>query len=293
MVLEITTDIMTALSYSSIAPLVLGFATVGFFLLYCAFRYNVFFTLGTKASTNGQSYIRALQQLTVGIYLSEGCLIGLFAIGTAKSAIATGPLILMIIFLVGTVIWQMQLRSAMHKLVVSLPHDMLAEEYSDLHGDRGGAGVSEAEKGRGDNLNGKSQYQIPQPQTSSQPPPASQKSFFGRFKAFLFPTKYDSAAYLSKHVLSPTLAEPVREYTEQERQEAYMHPAVVSQCPIIWIPRDGYGLSRQEVMDSQKEVGHEAFEMSDDAAWFDDKGKIQWNQDDITKVPIYDYPPRY
>lgn len=286
----VNTDQPIALSYSCIAPLVLGFATVGFFFLYIAFRYNIFFTLGTKVSTHGRSYIRALQQLTVGIYLAEGCLIGLFAIGTAGDPISSAPLVLMVIFLIGTVIWQMQLQQATQKLTVSLPHDSLAEEYTELHADRPGIVESEAEKGMARDSNIIAQYQAPRPPTGTPQPPTGMME---RIKAFMFPTKYDSAAVLAKHVLSPSLAEPVRPYTERERQEAYMHPAVISECPVIWIPRDTYGLSRQEIIDSRKSVGHEGFKMSDEAAWLDSRGKMRWNHEDISTAPIYDFPPRY
>ncbi|KAM3072575.1 phosphate metabolism protein 7 [Clarireedia jacksonii] len=56
-----------AISYSCIAPLVLGFATIGFVLIYLAVRYNMFYVLTNKVNTKGQSYAKALQQLTVGV----------------------------------------------------------------------------------------------------------------------------------------------------------------------------------------------------------------------------------
>ena len=89
-----------ALSYSCIAPLVLGFATLAVSLLYVVFRYNVFYAFGSKVDTTGHMYNRALQQLMTGIYISELCLIGFFSLRTAF-----GPLVIMIVFLCVTAVY--------------------------------------------------------------------------------------------------------------------------------------------------------------------------------------------
>jgi hypothetical protein len=60
-----------ALSYSIISPLLLGFATVGFALLYFAVRYNTFFVLSNNVDTHGAAYGRAIQQLMTGVYIAE------------------------------------------------------------------------------------------------------------------------------------------------------------------------------------------------------------------------------
>lgn len=128
---------LLALSYSCISPLILGFATVGFFLLYLAFRYSALFTLGTTVSTRGQSYARAMKQLTVGIYLSEICLIGLFAIGIAESRVSIGPMIMMIIFLVLTILWQIWLgtflKDTKHRAVTWTMDDRAAYDALRVH----------------------------------------------------------------------------------------------------------------------------------------------------------------
>merc|ERR1711981_1415431 len=68
-----------AISYSCIAPLVLGFATIGLGLLYLVYRHNFLYVYDNNIDTKGMAYAKALQQLTVGVYLAEFCLIGLFA----------------------------------------------------------------------------------------------------------------------------------------------------------------------------------------------------------------------
>ncbi|KAK0843200.1 phosphate metabolism protein 7 [Friedmanniomyces endolithicus] len=280
-----------ALAYSCIAPLVLGFATVGFALLYLAFRYNVLFTLGTQIDTKGRAYARALQQLTVGIYLAEFCLIGLFAIGSSGSGSSVGPLVLMIIFAVGTVIWHMQLRSAMSRHLTSLPSDLLAEEHCSNNDEEKGypAGQSHTDARKVDSgTSSGDEYQVP----ASANPPAPPTGFMGKIKGFLLPNRHASAAAISKYILSPHLANPVRPYTQQEREAAYLHPALSAETPIIWLARDEYGLSQQEVQGCRRAVG-EGLEVSDEDAWVDEKGNVNWNERELRKAPIFEEDVRY
>ena len=101
------------------------------------------------------------------------------------------------------------------------------------------------------------------------------------------PTKHASAAALSKHILSPHLAEPVRPYTAEERRLAFLHPALISECPIVWIPKDNYGISRQEIADTDKEVGR-GFTITDEGTWMDEKGSIEWDTSHIKSMPVWE-----
>lgn len=121
-----------AISYSCIAPLVLGFSTVGFLLLYIAFRHQWLFVFGNKVDMKGEAYCRALQQLTTGVYISIICLIGLFAIGTSSSSISIGPLVLMIVLLIVVIVFQVLTDRALGPLEQNLPLDMLRENESSM-----------------------------------------------------------------------------------------------------------------------------------------------------------------
>ncbi|GAB7366130.1 hypothetical protein MBLNU230_g7692t1 [Neophaeotheca triangularis] len=295
-----------ALSYSCISPLVLGFACVGFFLMYLGFRYNMFFTLGVNVDLKGQAYVRALQQLTVGVYLTEFCLIGLCAIKTGSQAAATGPLILMIIFTAGTILYHMQMKKALAAHMQTLPSDLLADEYRNLHGDeydnteKGQAGNNSVAKHNSNNGHGigrhasssedseTTKYQVPR----NADPPERPTGLVGKIKSFLFPGKYSSAAILSRRVLSPHLSTPVRPYTAKERADAYAHPSIADEMQIIWIARDSYGLSQQEITDSRREVG-EGLEMTDEGAWVNEKGKVEWDERNVAEAPIHEDPPIY
>jgi len=102
-----------AITYSGIAPLMLGFATVGFCLVYVAYRYNFLYVYETNIDTKGEAYSKALKQLLTGVFLSEICLIGLFAISTAKNSYAAGPLAIMCVMLLITIIFSVTLGAAL------------------------------------------------------------------------------------------------------------------------------------------------------------------------------------
>lgn len=311
-----------ALAYSCIAPLILGFAAVGFFLLYLGFRYNMLFTLGTQVSTRGESYARAIKQLTVGIYLSEVCLIGLFAIGVGTTNQAIGPLVIAIILLAATIAWQVLMGRSLKKLRADLPGEGAAGFISQLEHPNGAADVEKypnidhsgthngqthnpqayngqyngaahdpqarmGETHNGQGYNGHTDGYLPAKEYATVAPGA-QPGLMTRIKAFFRPQEAASNVVTA---ISPLLATPSRPYTRQEEEDAYVHPAIISECPIVWIARDRYGLSTQEVMASRQKVG-EGFEMTDEQAWFDEKGKVQWSQE-IEKAPIWEDEAAY
>ncbi|KAL8687083.1 MAG: hypothetical protein Q9224_005257, partial [Gallowayella concinna] len=121
-----------AITYSVIAPLVLGFASIGLYLIYLAYRYNLLFVVNSRIDTKGLVYPRALQQTTTGAYLAIVCLIGLFGINTAP-----GPIILMVIFLIFVILFHLSLNAALEPLLKYLPKSLEAEEQSLLAAEDG------------------------------------------------------------------------------------------------------------------------------------------------------------
>ncbi|KXT00004.1 hypothetical protein AC579_3026 [Pseudocercospora musae] len=237
-----------ALSYSSIAPLVLGFAAIGFSLLSLALRYNALFTLGTNVSTRGESYARALKQLITGIYLSEVCVIGLFAIGVGSS---NGPLVL----LVATVAW---LQRVLKKLEQGFPN---AE-----HLPYQGTDADDAEKG------------VNAPSSHPKQPLKNSHSFIHRLNAFFsfffffffffFRPRSSNHFFESRNFTS---------VASTHRNDMTRHTSILlssmNECPGIWIAKDEGGLSKQEISDRTKEVG-EGLETSDEGAWITPRGEV-------------------
>lgn len=228
----------------------MGFATIGLYLFYFAYRYNMLYVSNANIDTQGKVYTRALQQLTVGCYLSVACMIGLFAIGTAQERIALGPLVLTIILLVFMVLFHVSLNQAMEPLINFLPKNLEAEEQSLLsqseHEGNGAADGDSAEKGL-------------KPTIVAD---AKQTNFLVRY---LRPDKYASYYHLRQWAPNPDDLPP---YTPQVEEDAYYHPSVTAKAPLLWIPHDPLGVSKQEVKHSSKVI-----DITDEDAWLNEIGR--------------------
>ena len=112
-----------AICYSLIAPVVLGFAAIGFYIVYLAWRYNLIYVYDSEIDTKGLLYPRALKQTITGLYLAEICMIGLFALVGAVI-----PVILIVILAVFTFLVQSSLSEALDPLLYNLPKTLAVEE---------------------------------------------------------------------------------------------------------------------------------------------------------------------
>ena len=266
---------LIAITYSIIAPLVLGFATIGIYLIYLAYRYNMLYVFNATIDTQGLVYPRALQQTTTGVYLSIICLIGLFAI---KAAV--GPLILMIVYLVFLVLFHFSLNSAIDPLLMYLPKSLQVEEESLLaleDGNTNGDTVTD-KKGlqataTNDTLTGDS---IDTNGQGMPPAPHKKPNFITKFLSPHIYTDYQTL----RRLVPRGVAEIA--YTPEVERDAYYHPSISSPTPLLWIPRDEMGVSRQECHHSSK-----AIPMTDEGAGFDEKGKMVWDQE-TGRPPIYE-----
>ena len=240
--------LLTALCYAIIAPFVLLFAAIGLYLFYLAYRYNLLYVQNANIDTKGRVYPLALQHLFVGLYISQVCIIGLFAIGVGTSVGALGPLILMIVFLVFTACYHVSLNSALKPLIDYLPKSMEAEERRLLEEEKIGE-----EKG------------LPSHSTELGAAPHKKPNLLTKF---LKPHIYNDYATMRR--LVPRDVE-IR-YEEEDEQWAYFAPSISSNTPLLWIPRDPMGVSRQEVADTNKVIP-----ITDEGAELDAKNKIIWD----------------
>lgn len=243
------------ITYSCIAPLVMGFATIGMSLFYLAYRYNILFVTDTQIDTKGLIYPRALQQLLTGVYLSELCLIGLFAIGKAWP-----QMILMIIFLIFTALYHISLNAAMGPLLHTLPKTLEAEEES-IRGELE-AGMSGSPTVSHEKHNEKSGASDLTPHSKPQG---------GIFAKFFKPHVH--CDYASMRTLVPHgNLDPEHLYDDITARNAYFPPAVVSEAPLLWIPRDQAGISAQEVAHTSKVIP-----ITDEGCTLDEKNKLVWD----------------
>ncbi len=268
---------VVAITYSGIAPLMLGFATVGFCLIYVAFKYNFLYVYDTNLDTKGEAYQKALKQLLTGAYLSEICLIGLFAIATGKNKQAAGPLALMVILLVCTILFQVGLG-------IALRHEESRLAYVDPAGTNGhsnhhveagmeGEKSTEAENGVTNNNN------------TNYAPKAS------RMPAFL--RNAVNPERNSIHNLSSSLDQfyhtPQEPLPVEIQKRAYFNPSITKPLPTLWIVKDDMGISEREIADSTKAVP--GLHMTDEQATFNDKGKVSWagvDEGKAREAPVFE-----
>ena len=242
----------------------MSFATVGLWLLYLANRYNMLFVYDVKVDTQGLVYPRALQQITTGIYLAILCLVGLFGIAQAP-----GPLVLMVVFLIVSILFHVSLNSAISPLLSCLPLSLEVEEQSLLALENGNPEIDhETGYKNGGTTHAPGKKGLP-------PAPHKKPNFFSKW---LHPETYTD--YHTLRRLVPRGFADIL-YTPEVERNAYYHPAIASEPPLLWIPRDPMGVSRQEVRHTSRVIP-----ISDEDADFDDKGKLRWDPD--TRPPIYE-----
>ena len=263
-----------AITYSGIAPLILGFATVGFCLIYVAYRYNFLYVYETHIDTKGAAYQKAMKQILTGCYLSELCLIGLFAIAVPDNIMAIGPLIIMAVLLAMTIVFQFTLGKALiheeARLAYTDPNGTNGHHEHGLNGANGANGEKTAAAHTG---------------ASAHAPRASRIPLFLR--------KLINPERNSIHTLSASLDQfyhrPQEPLPVELQKRAYFNPSVTSPTPIIWIVRDDMGISQREVRDTQKAVP--GLEITDEQAVFNEKGKVYWKGVDDGKAreaPVFD-----
>jgi hypothetical protein len=228
----------------------LGFATIGMSLFYVAFRYNILFVTDAQIDTKGLIYPRALQQLLTGVYIGEICLIGLFAIATTP-----GPLILMIAFLVFTILFHIALNGALDPLLYNLPTSLEAEEESLRAAiEEHSAGTPEVKEKNGEMTEAVAPVKEP-----------------GFLTKFLKPHIYSDYATLRK-LVPHDLLDADNLYEEKVAGDAYFPPSVTSETPLLWIPRDEAGISKQEVDHTAKVIP-----ITDEGAILDENNKLIWD----------------
>jgi hypothetical protein len=267
-----------AIAYSCIAPLLLGFATVGFALLYAAYRYQFMYVIGnTSIDMKGRSYARAMKQIIVGVYLLEFCLVGLFAIGIASDRAAIGPLIISLILTAVTIAYHLILSRIIGPITDGL--EMMPGSEASSNHKRAQSAVAE-EEGKPSTTSNRDTS----PTLAGSTKESSGAGIKGKLQHFLFTSSFAQKYLTVRKTLASHFDEPTRPYSQEELQYAYLPPGLANEQQLIWIARDEYGLSRQEVLGCKEH----SISASDEAANWDDKAKVSWSQDMIRESPVFE-----
>ena len=192
-------------------------------------------------------------------------MIGLFGIAQAP-----GPAVLMAICLVASILFHVSLNGAVGPLLNTLPKSLEVEEEHLLALENG-----TREVGKMDSADGKDGLVSTTSGSTSLPPPHKKPNILTKW---LHPERYSD--YQTLRRLVPRDFAEIN-YSPEVESSAYHNPAVKSPPPLLWIPRDSMGISRQEVAHTSKVIS-----ITDEGATFDDKGKIFWDTE--TNPPIYE-----
>jgi len=210
----------------------------------------------SQIDTKGLIYPRALQQLLTGVYLAEICLIGLFGI-----AGAIGPLVMMIVFLIFTVLYHVQLNAALDPLLNNLPKTLELEE--ELH-------LESLDTGRSHGSEETTEKHPSKDTDTPVPSPTKKPNFLTKFFKPHIYSDYPTLRNLVPH----DLYDANQLYEDSVARNAYYPPSVTSETPLLWIPRDGGGISRQEVFHTSQIIP-----ITDEGSTIDDRNKIVWDEE--------------
>ncbi|KAM7217691.1 DUF221 domain containing protein [Rhypophila decipiens] len=266
-----------SITYAVIAPLMLGWATIALGLFYLAWRYNVLFVTDTQIDTRGLIYPRAIKQLFTGVYLAELCMIGLLG-----ASAQPWPLILMVVFLIFTILFHISLNGAINPLLYNLPLTLLAEEESARLLDPEVASGTDSGVAAGPSMsaekptNGVDRFDSA-PAAEHKPVGAGKKPNF--LAKFLKPWVYSD--YNTLRALVPHY-EGIDEYPDDIARNAYCPPSVTSHTPLLWIPSDAAGVSKQEIAHTSKVIP-----ITDEGCELDEKGKLVWDRE-TTRPPVWE-----
>jgi calcium permeable stress-gated cation channel len=263
---KFTNFIIIGLAYSCISPLVLGVASIGLSLFYVSYRYNLLFVMQPQLETNGRCYTRALSQIFIGLYIGELALIGLM--GLQK---ATGPSILVSILFFGTVVYNNILNRFLNPLEDRLPEKLLSEDYDEedplLSAEEGEARLQEAhERSRLHNFG--QDIHIPH-------------RILDPIARFFEPHIYASHGVMKRYLRGADPEPP--SYSKEELETAYANPLLTSKIGKVWLPHDQAGLSKQEVEANIKA----GIETTDEGAWFDKRGHVKIDEENLRNTPIW------
>ncbi|OAL06169.1 DUF221-domain-containing protein [Phaeosphaeriaceae sp. SRC1lsM3a] len=262
--------VIIAIAYACIAPLVLGFAAIGLALFYYSYRYMLLYTVQPKVDTKGHCYTLALQQILTGIYIAELCLFGLFSLRKA-----TGPLIMIGILLIATVVFNYTTNRYFAPLEQYLPVDLALESEDNEQAPL----LSTAEEGESDALRN-TESNIDRFSNRTHVPKKVATPVAQFLQPHIFASHTAMKAWLREGDFD---VEDVPEYSEEAVNKAYLNPAYTSKTPVVWLARDNMGVSKNEMQENESA----GIASSDQGAWIDEKGGLKWSVDDFEEVPIF------
>jgi hypothetical protein len=259
----LTNIAVIGIAFSVIAPLVLPFVSFAFALYWVVYRYNVLYVYRYDHESGGCFFVAALNQLFTGLYVMEVCLIGHFfvMISGEGSPTCLPHGVAMTIVLVLTATYQV----FMNRTFKSLMH------YLPVCGDVGGDVLVASQSGKGEHCNRGERSDGSQNATSpgSERPRGNSGPGRARHEKDCLPANRQPPAEGGRY---PAIVRTGLTFGElHESSDATVRTHENASEPIVWIPRDGYGISTDEI----HRAAEISVQMSDDGAWLNDKGRVR------------------
>jgi calcium permeable stress-gated cation channel len=256
------------------SPIILFFTSLSLMLLYCAHRYNILFVYDTGVDMTGSAYPTALEQLFVGLYIAELCLVGLVATQIGSSKAALGPFVLLILLVGFTAVYHVGLNITLKPLIKYLPKTLEADTREEAAARLEGAsdGIAPVREQHAESDKGDVAVEVAEGDIGDKRKPNMVVRFFK-------PHIYDDYSAMRRLVETRELVQLADEVDEGLVRDAYLQPAVWAQLPHLLIPRDEMGISAQECR-----LTGEILRCSDDTARLDDKNRIVVDDEAMRKV---------
>lgn len=204
-------------------------------------------------------------------------MVGMFAVSKSP-----GPAVLMGAFLVFTILYHITMSKSLDPLMYSLPRTLQIEEEL-IQARQASGSDPEAEEATvsRDDSNGKSKLKNLHKSLVPGGGGATVQKKGNFFTKWLKPWIYADYATLRQLVPHEDAVLYENEYTDEIESNAFWPPSVTSSTPILWIPSDPAGVSKQEVALTSKVIP-----ISDEGCSLDEKNKIQWDTEGA-RPPIW------
>jgi hypothetical protein len=272
----LTNIAVIGIAFSVIAPLVLPFVSFALVLYWLVYRYNVLYVYRYDYESGGRFFVLALDQLFTGLYVMEICLVGHFfvTVNDEGNSMCLPHGIAMIGVLALTVAYQVFTNRTLHSLTEFLP--VCGDVYGDaLTTNQVGDGDQYVLCERPDGRETDESLVVKRSGKGSAP----EGSKYGR---------NDRVAERQSSTIS-TRCFPMERHglTSKKIHKGADHKVRIyddAPEPIVWIPKDGYGISTDEIRGTAEKA--DSIEVSDDYAWLDDGGKVRLEPPD-QNVPTF------
>jgi calcium permeable stress-gated cation channel len=250
-----------SITYALMAPLILIFAAGAFALLYFAYLYNFLYVYSQSVDTGGMVFPRAIWQSFTGIYILEVCMTGLFGIRTAYPEV-----VLFAITIPITAIYQIGLQWKIERKL----------EFLDVS-------VDDLETGDEHTAKGSPTEEKPEPGLASQSNNGGMNEGVKGTGAGIAPTGENAGvegSAANQVIDAVAMESAVKDSQGPRRGHANMdnfhHPSVTAPVPVVWIPQDPLGISKEEIRDTEA-AGD--IKITDGGATLNEKNKLEYQED--------------